>query len=123
MRVVTRTTGDAAARFACVLEQVEVSLALALACLDALPTGPVALRLPKTVKAPEGSTYAWTENPLGLQGYLLVSRGAAQPWRLAMRTASFNNVSVLSALLPGTRVTDLVVALCSLHFVIGDIDK
>jgi NADH-quinone oxidoreductase subunit D len=121
--VVTRTEGDAAARFACVLDQVDVSLDLAAACLDRLPPGPVALRLPKTVKAPEGSTYAWTENPLGLQGYYLVSRGDRVPWRLAMRTASFNNVSALSAVLPGTRLADLVPALCSFFFVIGDIDK
>ena len=123
VRVVTRSQGDAAARFACVLDQVDASLDLAQACLDRLPAGPVALRLPKTVKAPEGATYAWTENPLGLQGYYLVSRGDRVPWRLAMRTASFNNVSALSSVLPGTRLADLVPALCSFFFVIGDIDK
>ena len=121
--VVGRSGGDAASRFACVLDQVDVSLDLALACLDRLPAGPVALRLPKTVKAPEGATYAWTEGPLGLSGYYLVSRGDRVPWRLAMRTASFNNVSALSAVLPGTRLEDLVVALQSFFFVIGDIDK
>jgi NADH-quinone oxidoreductase subunit D len=121
--VVTRQAGDAAARFACVLEQVEVSLDLAEACLDRLPAGPVSLRLPKTVKAPEGTTYAWTEGPLGLSGYYLVSRGDRVPWRLAMRTASFNNVSALPSVLPGTRLHDLVVALQSFFFVIGDIDR
>ena len=121
--VATRTAGDAHARFSCVLEQVEASLDLASACLDRLPGGPVALRLPKTVKAPEGSTYAWTENPLGIQGYYLVSRGDRVPWRLAMRTASFNNVSALGKALPGTRLEDLVTALTSFFFVIGDIDK
>ena len=121
--VAVRAEGDAAARFACVLDQVAGALALADACLDRLPAGPVALRLPKTVKAPEGATYAWTENPLGVQGYSLVSRGDRVPWRLAMRTASFNNVSALPAVLPGTRLEDLVTALCSFFFVIGDIDK
>ena len=91
--------------------------------LTGLPAGAVALRLPKTAKAQEGSTYAWTENPLGLQGYTLVSRGDRVPWRLAMRTASFNNVSVLPALLPGVRLPDLPVVLASLFFVIGDVDK
>lgn len=123
VRVPVRSEGDAHARFACVVEQVAVSLDLAHACLDRLPSGPVALRLPKTVKAPEGSTYAWTENPLGVQGYYLVSRGDRTPWRLAMRTASFNNVSALGAALPGTRLTDLVTVLASFFFVIGDIDK
>ncbi len=121
--LVTRTAGDAHARCACVLEQVRSSLDLADACLDQLPGGAVNLRLPKTLKAPEGSTYAWTENPLGVQGYFLVSRGDRVPWRLAMRTASFNNVSALPAVLPGVALTDLVSVLCSFFFVIGDIDK
>ena len=121
--VVIRADGDAAARFACVLEQTRVSLDLAQACLERLPPGAVNLRLPKTVKAPEGATYAWTENPLGVQGYYLVSRGDRVPWRLAMRTASFNNVSALSSVLPGVSLADLVTVLCSFFFVIGDIDK
>jgi NADH-quinone oxidoreductase subunit D len=121
--VVLRSAGDAHARFACVLEQVGVSLDLVDRCLDALPGGPVALRLPKTVKAPEGSTYAWTENPLGVQGYYLVSRGDRVPWRLAMRTASFNNVSALGPALVGTPLEDVVTVLASFFFVVGDIDK
>jgi NADH-quinone oxidoreductase subunit D len=121
--VALRAEGDAHARFACVVEQVAASCDLATACLDALPSGPIALRLPKTVKAPEGSTYAWTENPLGVQGYYLVSRGDRTPWRLAMRTASFNNVSALGRALPGTPLEHLVTVLASFFFVIGDIDK
>jgi NADH-quinone oxidoreductase subunit D len=121
--VVTRTAGDAHARCACVLDQIGVSLDLADACLDRIPPGAVNLRLPKTLKAPEGSTYAWTENPLGVQGYYLVSRGDRVPWRLAMRTASFNNVSALPAVLPGVPLDQLVTVLSSFFFVIGDIDK
>ena len=121
--VVTRTAGDAHARCSCVLDQIGVSLDLADACLDRIPSGAVNLRLPKTLKAPEGSTYAWTENPLGVQGYYLVSRADRVPWRLAMRTASFNNVSALSAVLPGVPLDQLVTVLCSFFFVIGDIDK
>jgi NADH-quinone oxidoreductase subunit D len=121
--VVLRSAGDAAARFDCLLEQVGVSLDLALQCLDRLPPGPVNVKLPKTVRAPEGATYAWTENPSGVAGYYLVSRGEPTPWRLAMRTASFNNVSALPAVLPGTRVQDLPAVLASFFFVVGDVDK
>ncbi len=121
--VVVGTDGDALGRFRCLLAQVPVSLDLADACLDRLPAGPVDVRLPKSVRAPEGETYCWTENPLGAMGYYLVSRGATTPWRLAMRTASFNNVSVLPALLPGVRLPDLPVVLASLFFVLGDVDK
>ncbi|MEP7091220.1 MAG: NADH-quinone oxidoreductase subunit D, partial [Nocardioidaceae bacterium] len=78
LRVPTRTTGDAYARFELLLEQVRVSLALSTACVErlrSLDVGPVNVRLPKILRLPEGSTYAWTENPLGINGYYLVSRG------------------------------------------------
>ncbi|MDX6200905.1 MAG: NADH-quinone oxidoreductase subunit, partial [Frankiales bacterium] len=126
LRVVTRTEGDCLARFQCLLEQVYVSLDLADACLDRLaelPPGPINVRLPKVVKAPEGATYAWTENPLGINGYYLVSHGEKTPWRLKLRSASFNNVQVLSELLPGTLLPDLIAILGSMFFVVGDIDK
>ncbi len=123
VRVVTRSEGDCLARFECLLEQVWVSLDLAETCLDRLPAGPVNVRLPKVVRAPEGATYAWTENPLGINGYYLVSRGEKTPWRLKLRSASFNNVQVLSELLPGTLVADMVAILGSMFFVVGDVDK
>jgi NADH-quinone oxidoreductase subunit D len=126
LRIVTRTEGDCLARFECLLDQVYVSLDIADHCLDVLhdlPAGPINVRLPKVVKAPEGATFAWTENPLGINGYFLVSRGEKTPWRLKLRTASFNNVQVLAELLPGTLVADMVAILGSMFFVVGDVDK
>jgi NADH-quinone oxidoreductase subunit D len=126
LRVVTRTEGDALARFECLLDQVDVSLDIAAYCIErlgSLPAGPINLRLPKVVKAPEGETYVWTENPLGINGYYLVSRGERTPWRLKLRSASFNNVQVLSQLLIDAVVPDLVTILGSMFFVVGDIDK
>ena len=121
--VVLGARGDAAERFRCLHRQVAVSLDLVDACLDRLPEGPVNVPLPKTVRVPEGAAYAWSEGPSGISGYYLVSRGAATPWRLAMRTASFNNVSVLPAVLPGCRVQDLPAVLASFFFVVGDVDR
>ncbi|WP_203984457.1 NADH-quinone oxidoreductase subunit D [Sphaerisporangium rufum] len=126
VRVVTRTAGDCHARFEVLLEQVKVSLDLADACLArlrSLPPGPIGQRLPKVLKVPEGHTYAWTENPLGLNGYYLVSRGEKTPWRLKLRSASYSNVQVLREMLPGALVADLVAILGSMFFVVGDIDR
>ncbi len=125
-RVVTRAEGDALARLECLLEQVAVSLDLADACVDrlqSLPPGPVNVRLPKVLRVPEGHRYTWTENPLGFNGYYLVSKGDKVPWRLKLRSASFGNVQVLSRVLPGCLVADLVAVLGSMFFVVGDIDK
>jgi NADH-quinone oxidoreductase subunit D len=125
-RVVTRTEGDCLARLEVLLEQVHVSLDLAQACVErlgSLPRGPINQRLPKTLKVPEGHIYRWTENPLGINGYYLVSKGDKVPWRLKLRSASFNNVQVLSEMLPGTLVADMVAILGSMFFVVGDVDK
>ncbi|GAA0421332.1 NADH-quinone oxidoreductase subunit D 1 [Acrocarpospora corrugata] len=126
VKVVTRSAGDCHARFEVLHDQLKVSLDLADACLERLrqlPPGPINQRLPKILKAPEGHTYAWTESPLGLNGYYLVSRGEKTPWRLKLRSASFNNVQVLREMLPGNLLADMVAILGSMFFVVGDIDK
>ncbi|GAA0949692.1 NADH-quinone oxidoreductase subunit D [Nonomuraea longicatena] len=126
VKVVTRTAGDCHSRFELLLEQVKVSLDLADVCADrlrSLPPGPINQRLPKVLKVPEGHTYAWTENPLGINGYYLVSKGDKTPWRLKLRSASYNNIQVLREMLPGHLVADMVAILGSMFFVVGDIDK
>ncbi|GAA2301435.1 NADH-quinone oxidoreductase subunit D [Nonomuraea roseoviolacea subsp. roseoviolacea] len=126
VKVVTREAGDCHARFEVLLEQLKVSLDLADACVErlrSLPPGPVNQRLPKVLKVPEGHTYAWTENPLGINGYYLVSKGDKTPWRLKLRSASYNNIQVLREMLPGHLVADMVAILGSMFFVVGDIDK
>ena len=125
-RVVTRQAGDCLARLEVLLEQTRVSLDLAEACLDQLiqlKPGPINVRLPKVLKVPEGQIYTATENPLGFNGYFLVSRGEKTPWRLKLRSASFNNISVLTEMLPGQLISDMVAILGSMFFVVGDVDK
>lgn len=125
-RVVTRTAGDCLARLEVLLEQTHVALDLAQACLEmlrTLPPGPINVKLPKVLKVPEGELYTATENPLGFNGYFLVSRGEKTPWRLKLRSASFSNVQVLSQMLPGCLISDMVSILGSMFFVVGDVDK
>jgi len=123
---VIRQEGDVLARFECLVEEIDRSVLVAAHCarvLRELEPGPINVRLPKMVKAPEGATYAWTENPLGINGYYLVSKGAGTPWRLKLRTASFNNIQALPRVVTGARVRDLVPILASMFYVIGDVDK
>ncbi|CAN5853295.1 NADH-quinone oxidoreductase subunit D [soil metagenome] len=125
-RVITRTAGDCNARLEVLLEQVQVSLDLAQRCVEVLqelPDGPISVKLPKVLRVPAGEHYQATENPLGFNGYYLVSRGDKAPWRLKLRSASFSNVQVLTQLLPGALIGDMVAILGSMFFVVGDIDK
>jgi NADH-quinone oxidoreductase subunit D len=126
LRVVTREQGDVLARYEVLAEQAHVSLDLVDACLDrldAIGPAPVNLKLPKVLRAPEGATYCWTENPSGISGYLLVSRNEKTPWRLKVRSASFNNLAVLPELLAGERLGDVVEVLASLFCTVGDADR
>ncbi|HEV8421304.1 MAG TPA: NADH-quinone oxidoreductase subunit D [Actinomycetota bacterium] len=93
-------------------------------CLEKLPAGQyISPKLPKKIKIPEGEIYLRTENPLGLMGYYVVGDGGDFPYRMKMRTASFSNVAVIPAILPGTLVPDLIAILGSVFFVVGDIDR
>lgn len=118
---VVRTAGDAQARLECLAEEVRQSIAYLRSVQ--LPGGPVNTKLPRTIRLPEGEYYGASETASGINGWWIVSRGDVAPWRMKMRTASFNNASALGAALPGTRVEDLPLALRSFGLVAGDIDK
>jgi NADH-quinone oxidoreductase subunit D len=117
------TGGDCYDRLWVLVERMKQSCDIIEQCMDRLPPGPyIAGKLPKTMKL-DGEVYVRTENPLGLMGYYVVGNGKKQPYRLKMRTASFSNVSVIPAMLPGALVPDLVAILGSVFFVVGDVDR
>jgi NADH-quinone oxidoreductase subunit D len=119
------TAGDATARFRTLAHEVEESARLVQACAARLADlrGPVEVPLGKVVKLPEGEAYLALEAPLGLAGFWVVSRGEKTPWRFKLRTPSFSNVAALESVLVGVPVTSLEVALASIGYVIGDVDR
>ena len=122
-RVPVAPSGDCYDRLWVLVERMKQSCDIIEQCLDRLPPGPFrAEKLPKNLKL-EGEVYVRTENPLGLMGYYVVGDGSTNPYRLKMRTASFSNVSVIPAMLPGTLVPDLIAILGSIFFVVGDVDR
>ena len=116
-------SGDCYDRLWVLVERMKQSCNIIEQCMEKLPAGPFrAAKLPKTLKL-DGEVYVRTENPLGLMGYYVVGDGHKEPYRLKMRTASFSNVSVIPAMLPGTLVPDLIAILGSIFFVVGDVDR
>ncbi len=118
--------GDARARVQVLVAEVAASVGLvawAAGRLAAVGDGPVAVRLPKVLRVPEGTSYTWTENPGGINGYLLVSRNDRTPWRLKLRSAGFANAAALGAALVGTHITQVPGAVASFLLVCGDIDR
>jgi len=118
------TTGDCYDRLWVLVQRMWESCKIVEQCMDRLPPGQyVSPKLPKKIKIPEGEIYVRTENPLGLMGYYVVGDGGDYPYRLKMRTASFSNVAMIPALLPGALVPDLIAILGSIFFVVGDVDR
>ena len=115
--------GDSYDRLWVLLQRMHESCKIIEQCMEKLPPGPyIAGKLPKKLSL-QGEVYVRTENPLGLMGYYVVGDGKKQPYRLKMRTASFSNISVLPAILPGTLLPDLIAILGSIFFVVGDVDR
>ena len=73
--------------------------------------------------APTGEVYFGAENPKGELGFYINSLGGGTPHRLKIRAPSFVNLSILSHLLPGHMMADVVAILGSLDFVMGECDR
>ena len=110
-KVWTHPDGDSFARYWVRLQEVREACTIVEQCLDGLPSGPVMAKVPRIIKVPAGEAYVETENPLGVMGYYIVSKGDLVPYRVKIRSASFNNVSITPWLLE------------SLYFILGDIDR
>jgi NADH-quinone oxidoreductase subunit D len=122
-KVITHPDGDSFARCWVRLQEVRESTKIVDQLLDTLPAGPVMAKVPKIIKVPEGEAWVSTENPLGEMGYYVVSQGDQGPFRVKIRSASFNNISIVPWLLKGVYVPDIITILASLYFILGDIDR
>ena len=119
----TAPNGDAFDRFWVLLHEVVESARIVEQAIEGIPSGPVLGKVPRVVQAPPGEVYVRTENPLGELGFYLVSDGDRRPYRMKIRTPSYNNVSCLPYVLKGTFVADMIAILGSFFFVLGDIDR
>jgi len=122
-KVWTHTDGDSFARFWVRLQETREASKMVDQMLDGLPSGPIQAKVPRIIKVPAGEAWVHTENPLGEMGYYIVSQGGLGPFRCKIRSASFNNVSILPWVLRGTYVPDIITILASLYFILGDIDR
>jgi len=122
-KVWTHPDGDSFARYWVRMQEVRESTYMVEQLLDGLPAGPIMVKVPRIIKVPAGEAYVSTENPLGEMGYYVVSKGDTGPFRVKIRTASFNNISIVPWVMRGVFVPDIITILASLYFILGDIDK
>ena len=122
-KVWTHPDGDSFARYWVRLQEVRESCKMVDQILDGIPSGPIMAKVPRIIKVPPGEAYVETENPLGIMGYYIVSKGDLVPYRVKILSASFNNVSITPWILKGVYVPDVISILASLYFILGDIDR
>jgi NADH-quinone oxidoreductase subunit D len=122
-RVWTHPDGDSFARYWVRLQETREACDIVDQCLDKLPSGPIMAKVPRIIKVPAGEAFVATENPLGEMAYYVVSKGDLNPFRVKIRSASFNNISIVPWLLRGVYVPDVITILASLYFILGDIDR
>ncbi|NOT05974.1 MAG: NADH-quinone oxidoreductase subunit D [Anaerolineales bacterium] len=146
--VPTRTEGDTYARYLVRVQELRESIKIVEQALNKLPLGPVRSSNRKFVTpprseigvsmeslihhfklwtegfpAPKASIYSAVESPRGELGLMLEGDGGPKPYRVHLRTPSFDNLGVLSQIVKGHLVADLVAILSSTDIVLGDIDR
>jgi NADH-quinone oxidoreductase subunit D len=146
--VPVRTEGDNYARYLVRVQEMRESLKIVEQALDKLPMGPVRSDNRKFVppprseigtsmealihhfklwtegfEAPKASIYEAVESPRGELGVFLEGDGGPKPYRIHMRTPSFENVGALPEMAKGHLVADLIAIIGSIDFVLGDIDR
>jgi NADH-quinone oxidoreductase subunit D len=75
------------------------------------------------MRPPVGEVYVPTESPKGELGYFINSQGGPYPYRLKMRAPSFWHTGILTDLLPGHYIPDVVSIIGTTNIVFGEVDR
>ncbi|MEA3523396.1 MAG: NADH dehydrogenase (quinone) subunit D [Campylobacterota bacterium] len=75
------------------------------------------------MRPPVGEVYIATESPKGELGYFINSQGGPYPYRLKLRAPSFWHTGILTDLLPGHYIPDVVAIIGTTNIVFGEIDR
>lgn len=144
----TGTEGDVYDRYLVRIEEMRQSAAILDQALKAMPDGPVNVDDPKIFlpekrrvltsmeelihqfmivtegfECPAGETYHATEVPKGELGFYIISTAGKSPYRLRIRSPSFNNLSTLPKMVEGGLVADVIASIASLDPVMGEVDR
>ena len=146
--VPTRKDNDVYARYLVRIEEMRQSARIIQQALEGMPSGRWTADAPHIVlpdrekmktemealiyhfkivtegfRVPEGEVYQVVESPRGEVGYYVVSDGTPKPYRVHVRGPSFGNLQGVSRMVEGTLIADLIAAIGSMDFVLGDSDR
>ncbi len=116
--------GDTFDRFYVRILEMQQSARIIRQVLRRLPLGPILGKVPKKIKPEKGAeAHARIESARGDLFIYAMADGTENPWRLRVRTGSFNALSILGALAPGMMVADLVAFFASLDVIAPETDR
>jgi NADH-quinone oxidoreductase subunit C/D len=146
--VPTATGGDSYDRLAIHVEEMRQSLRIIEQCVATMPGGPFKADHPlatppakaRTMRdietlidhflsvswgpaVPAGEASATIEATKGMNSYYLVSDGGNMAYRSRIRTPSFAHIQMAPMMSRGLTISDLVVILGSVDFVLADVDR
>jgi NADH-quinone oxidoreductase subunit D len=146
--VPTRTENDVYSRYLVRIEEMRQSSRIIRQALEGMPDGRWTADAPHVVlpdrekmktqmealiyhfkivtegfRVPEGEVYQTIESPRGEVGYYVVSDGTATPYRVHVRGPSFANLQAIPTMIQGTLIADVIAAIGSMDFVLGDADR
>jgi NADH-quinone oxidoreductase subunit D len=142
------STGDNFDRYAVRLEEIAQSMRMLEQALAKLPAGLTLIDDPRfalpakretynTIEAmiahfklimdgihvPPGEVYSFTEGGNGELGFYLVSIGTGQPWKCRVRPPCFANTAILTKVLPGLFIADVVPTFGMINMIGGECDR
>lgn len=121
--VPTQTTGDCYARYLIRMEEMVQSLNIIEQAVKQFPKGGEIMgKVPRMIRPPAGEAYTRIESPRGEIGCYVMSKGKDKPYRIKFRRPSFANLQILSKLLKGENIADMVAILGSIDIVLGEVD-
>ena len=119
----TGTNGDTYDRYLVRIEEMRQSVRIIRQAVSRIPSGPVMAKVPKIIKPAAGEVYHSIEAPKGELGYLVVSDGSTQPYRVRVRPPSFINLQALDRMVKGHLVADVVAIIGTIDIVLGEVDR
>lgn len=141
------TAGDCLARYVVRIREMRESVKIIRQAVKGLPGGPyenleakrllegkgsawndldfqyIIKKLAPTWKIPAGEHYVRIESGKGELGIYLIGDDNVFPWRWKIRPADFNNLQILSSILKGVKVADIVAILGSVDVIMGSVDR
>jgi NADH-quinone oxidoreductase subunit D len=142
------STGDNFDRYAVRLEEIAQSMRILEQALAKLPDGPFIIDDPRlalpqkretynTIEAmiahfklimdglhvPPGEIYSFTEGGNGELGFYIVADGSGRPWKCRVRPPCFANLAILTKVLPGLFIADVVPTFGMINMIGGECDR